>query len=286
MTICALTSYGQDKCNYVIFNKLTEVEGTEFVIARIENWGKMEGIKNRYLLFINTQTGQTNQVNFPNEGYFEKIEQIPVTEVTEQITSLTQYNTKGIDSVNIDFQFRGDCYAFSSAKNAEESNGEAHSDNLPNKVDKSFPRQGFYLVINQNEFSKIDSAILGCKLYLVNTTDSLIKLDASDSRLYIVAEALNDKKEWAPISYLPSSGCGNSYHTVVLDKDEYWRFDIPVFKGAIRADLGSVYGIGRLYLPDEGVFIGFAGTCGRCCGLAGCSAMASSPSVCRQQKFC
>ena len=78
LTICALTSYGQDKYNYVSFNKLTEVEGTEFVVARIENWGKMEGIKNRYLLFLNAQTGQTNQVDFPNEGYFEKIEQVKI----------------------------------------------------------------------------------------------------------------------------------------------------------------------------------------------------------------
>ena len=162
---------------------------------------------------------------------------IPVTVLYKQITSLTQSEIKRLDSVNIDFQFSGGCYAFSSAKNAEESNGEAHSDNLPQKVDKSFPRQGFYLVINQNEFSKINSTVLGCKLYLVNTTDSLIKLDASDSRLYIVAEALNGKKEWTPISYLPSSDCGNSYHTIALDKDEYWSFDIPVFKGKIKTKL-------------------------------------------------
>lgn len=161
----------------------------------------------------------------------------PVTEVAGQTTSLTQTEIKGLDSVNIDFQFRGDCYAYSSAKNAEESNGEAHSDNLPKKVNKSFLRQGFYLIINKDESVKIDSAILGCKLYLVNTTDSLIKLNASDSRLFIVAEALNDKNEWTPISYLPSSGCGNSYHTVVLDKDEYWSFVIPVFKGSIKTKL-------------------------------------------------
>ena len=157
-----------------------------------------------------------------------------VTEVAGHVTSLTETEIKGLDSVNIDFQFRGNCYAYSNDKNAEESNGESHSDNLPQKVDKSFSNQGFYLVINQNEFSKIDSASLGCKLYLVNATDSLIKLNASDSRLYIVAEALNEKNEWIPISYLPSSGCGNSYHTVILDKDEYWSFDIPVFKGTIK----------------------------------------------------
>ncbi len=161
----------------------------------------------------------------------------PVNSIPGQTTSLTKTEIEGLDSANIDFQFRGDCYAYSSAKYAEESNGEAHSDNLPKMVDKSFPRQGFYLVINQSELIKIDSAILGCKLYLVNTTDSLIKLDASDSRLYIIAEALNENKVWTPISYLPSSGCGNSFHSVALDKNEYWSFDIPIFKGSYKTKL-------------------------------------------------
>jgi hypothetical protein len=77
-TTLVLTTYGQDKYNYVDFNKLTEVEGTEFVIARIENWGKMEGLKNRYLLFIDTKNGETNRVDFPNEGYFQKVEQVKI----------------------------------------------------------------------------------------------------------------------------------------------------------------------------------------------------------------
>jgi hypothetical protein len=81
LTTMALTSYGQDKYNYVHFNKLTEVTGTDYVIATIENWGKMDGLKNRYLLFINARTGQTNQVDFPNEGYFDKIEQIKIDEL-------------------------------------------------------------------------------------------------------------------------------------------------------------------------------------------------------------
>ena len=78
VTTFALTTYGQNKYNYVNFNKLTEVEGTEYVIATVENWGKMDGLKSRYLLFIDTKTGQTNQVDFPNEGYFEKIEQVRI----------------------------------------------------------------------------------------------------------------------------------------------------------------------------------------------------------------
>ncbi len=163
-----------------------------------------------------------------------------VPEIIGQKSLLTQEEIKELDSINIDFQFRGNCYAYSNNKNAEPSNGEAHSENSPKKIDEFFPRNGFYLTINQNDFSRIDSTFIGCKLYLVNTTDSLVTLNASDSRLYIVAEALNHRNKWTPISYLPSSGCGNSYHTVKLDKDEYWNFVIPIFKGAIKTKLRYV----------------------------------------------
>jgi hypothetical protein len=78
LTIFALGAFGQDKYNYVHFNKLTEVVGTDYVIASIENWGKMFDTKSRYLLFINTRTGQTSQVDFPNDGYIEKVEQIKI----------------------------------------------------------------------------------------------------------------------------------------------------------------------------------------------------------------
>jgi len=76
LTLVAVVTYGQDKYNYVHFNKLTEVKGTDYVIASIENWGKMADTKGKYLLFIDTKTGQSNQVDFPSDGYIEKIEQV------------------------------------------------------------------------------------------------------------------------------------------------------------------------------------------------------------------
>ena len=81
LTTLTLTSYGQDKYNYVHFNKLTEVVGTEFVIASIENWGKMLATNSKYLLFINTKTGETNQVDFPNDAGIGKIEQIKIDSI-------------------------------------------------------------------------------------------------------------------------------------------------------------------------------------------------------------
>lgn len=168
-----------------------------------------------------------------------------VTEIPGRTSSLTLEEIEKLDSVNIDFLLRSNCHAYSSNKNAKPSNGEGHSDNLPGIVDQSFPQKGLYLAINQSEFSKIDEKFLGCKLYLVNTTDSLVTLSASDSRLYIVAEALNKKNKWTRITYLPSSGCGNSYHTVALDKDEYWSFNIPVFKGKFKTKMRYVLLMGN-----------------------------------------
>jgi len=71
-------AHAQDKNNYIDFNKLTEVAGTEYVIASVENRGKMFEVHARYLLFINTKTGQTKQVDFPNKGYIRKVEQFKV----------------------------------------------------------------------------------------------------------------------------------------------------------------------------------------------------------------
>lgn len=76
LTFLTVLSYGQDKYNYIHFNKLTEVKGTEYVIASIENLGKMSDTKSQYLLFINTKTGESNQIDFPNDGYIESIEQV------------------------------------------------------------------------------------------------------------------------------------------------------------------------------------------------------------------
>jgi hypothetical protein len=70
--------YGQDKFNYIHFNKLTDIIGTEYVIASIENWGKTFETKSKYLLFINTKTGETNQVDFPDDAAIYNIEQIKI----------------------------------------------------------------------------------------------------------------------------------------------------------------------------------------------------------------
>jgi len=73
-------AFGQDKYNYVSFDKLTEVKGTEYVIASIENRGKIE-TKSKYLLFINTKDGNIKQIDLPKDSYIRTVEQIQIEEL-------------------------------------------------------------------------------------------------------------------------------------------------------------------------------------------------------------
>lgn len=77
-TTLASATFGQDKNNYVLFNKLKEIKGTTYVIASIENWGKMYDTQSKHLLFINTSTGQSKRIDFPRGGYIEEIEQVKI----------------------------------------------------------------------------------------------------------------------------------------------------------------------------------------------------------------
>ncbi|CAM1357749.1 hypothetical protein [Tenacibaculum xiamenense] len=163
------------------------------------------------------------------------IKNVPFTEnvLKEDVLS-------NLDSLNIKFQLRGNCYAYSSLKNSEEQNGEGRSDNLPQEVTSDFIRNGLYLTINEKEHVKYTDSLLGCKLYLVNTTDSILSLKAVDSRLDIFIEAKDSDNRWKAISYLPYSSCGNSYHHVKLDRNEFWSFNIPVFNGNFKTKLRYV----------------------------------------------
>ena len=100
-TFLTISSFGQDKYNYVHFNKLTELVGTEYVIASMENRSKIE-TKNKYLLFINTQNGQTNQIDFPKDASIYKVEQIKIDslEINKVLVIAKTVNLDGSKSID------------------------------------------------------------------------------------------------------------------------------------------------------------------------------------------
>lgn len=140
--------------------------------------------------------------------------------------------------LNIDFMLRGHIYAKSSIIDTTALGGFSDSDNLPKEINKNLnlATNGLLLKIDTVQMTTINDKYNGYKLYIANKTDTIVRLDASDSRLSVIAEVFY-KGEWKPIEYLPSSWCGNSYHYVFLKPNEYWEFDIPKFTGKIKTKL-------------------------------------------------
>lgn len=96
LLLCSTAVWAQDKTNYVHYNKLMEVKGTNFVIATIENLGKMLSTNAQYLLFIDTRTGQTKQIDFPKDAYIQTIQQIKLDTLGIN-TMLVVANTVNLD---------------------------------------------------------------------------------------------------------------------------------------------------------------------------------------------
>ena len=86
----------QDKVNYVAYNKITELQGTNYVIASVENRTKMF-VESRFLLFINTVTGETRQVDFPRDAFIERVEQLKLDSlgINKVIVSANTVNLDG-----------------------------------------------------------------------------------------------------------------------------------------------------------------------------------------------
>lgn len=142
------------------------------------------------------------------------------------------------EDLNIGFMLRGHIYAKSSIEDTTALGGFGGSDNLPKKINQNLVigSSGLLLKIDTTQTTTINDKYNGYKLYIANKTDTIVRLEASDSRLSVIAEVFF-QGEWKPIEYLPSSWCGNSYHDVYLKQNEYWEFDIPKFSGKIKTKL-------------------------------------------------
>jgi len=165
------------------------------------------------------------------------MKQITFTTAIFLLLCSTTFGQKKQD-LNIDFMLRGHIYAKSSIIDTTALGGFGSSDNLPKKINENLTlaSSGMLLKIDTTKTTTINDKYNGYKLYIANKTDTIVRLDASDSRLSVIAEVFY-KGEWKPIEYLPSSWCGNSYHDVYLKQNEYWEFDIPKFTGKIKTKL-------------------------------------------------
>lgn len=132
-------------------------------------------------------------------------------------------------------KIQGYFYAGTSVRDTSALGGFWASPNIPQKIGGLEPESGQLSVrVIQDDTAKFVTEDgrkwKGISVLIVNSADSLIGFEAQDSRLTMVCEAFFEQK-WIEIEYLPSSWCGNSYHTVFLDKNEYWRFTAPCYSG-------------------------------------------------------
>jgi hypothetical protein len=77
----------------------------------------------------------------------------------------------------------------------------------------------------------------GFAVRLINRTDAPVAFSACDSCLYLTQEARDSFGNWRAIELPPQMICGNSYHRVFLDKNQYWEFPARRSSGVIKTRL-------------------------------------------------
>ncbi|MCF7567283.1 hypothetical protein L3X37_02740 [Sabulilitoribacter arenilitoris] len=140
--------------------------------------------------------------------------------------------------LDVKFKLRGYFYAGTSQTDSIAAGGFYEDQNSPKTIDNKINRlssdEKFQIIAKNDSISEFSTDIKGFKVFVINKTDSIVKLPAQDSRLYLKRQVFyNDK--WRDIEYLPSSWCGNSYHSVFIKPNEYWDFNAPCLTGKIEA---------------------------------------------------
>ena len=156
---------------------------------------------------------------------------------------------KSLEDLNVNFMMRGYFYAGSKIEDKQAPGGFGPSENFPKALDPNMGvrKDEISLIAMPEEATVFAEKYKGMKVLLANATNQQVGFPASDSRLYIVQEAVDKTGKWRPIEYLPSSWCGNSHHTVILGPNEYWEFAAARYTGKFRTRLRF-----RLDRPEAG----------------------------------
>lgn len=132
---------------------------------------------------------------------------------------------------------RGYCYAGNTKDDPKALGGYGGSDNLPKPLKSAPASSDLYLEIVDTPNVVFAEKYIGLHVRLVNGGKTNAVIRASDSRISLVQEALDTDGTWKEIEYLPSSGCGNSYHNVYLEPKNYWEFTAPRYSGPQKTKL-------------------------------------------------
>jgi hypothetical protein len=97
---CTVLTSAQSKIAYE-YDKFIDLKGTEYSVATVEHWSKIENVKSN-LLFINTLTGETKLIDFKEGTRLRtivqvKIDTLKINLVLVVANTVDLDNKKGID---------------------------------------------------------------------------------------------------------------------------------------------------------------------------------------------
>lgn len=155
----------------------------------------------------------------------------------------------GQECLNVKFKLRGYFYAGTSQVDSTALGGFYEGKNSPKNLTSEISEYSksnkLEIIVKPDLTTELEKGISGFKVFIINKSDSIKELPAQDSRLYLKRQVFY-KNEWRDIEYLPSSWCGNSYHSVYIKPNEYWDFTAPCLNGKIDAKFRF-----ELYINEE-----------------------------------
>ncbi|WP_036382663.1 hypothetical protein [Muricauda sp. MAR_2010_75] len=144
----------------------------------------------------------------------------------------------GQTCLDVGYKLRGYFYVGTSQVDTTALGGYYADNNTPKPINSMMEKisrpNAFQVIVQTDSIVTFVEKAAGFKVFIVNTSDSIVKLPAQDSRIYLKRQVFY-KNEWQDIEYLPSSWCGNSYHSVFIGPNEYWDLEAPCIRGEIQA---------------------------------------------------
>lgn len=144
---------------------------------------------------------------------------------------------KAQECLNVKYKLRGYFYAGTSQEDSTALGGFYKDTNSPtviNEIIKQLTKPSqFQLIVKTDSLAEFERGIKGFKVFLLNSTDATISLEAQDSRLNLKRQVF--QQAMAGFGVFTNSWCGNSYHSVFFKPGEYSDFTAPCLIGKHRA---------------------------------------------------
>lgn len=116
---------------------------------------------------------------------------------------------KAQECLNVKYKLRGYFYAGTSQEDSTALGGFYKDTNSPKVINENIkqltkPSQ-FQLIVKTDSLAEFERDTTGFKVFLLNSTDATISLEAQDSRLNLKRQVFFNK-QWQDVEYLPIVG--------------------------------------------------------------------------------